>query len=147
MTKQHRVTGSRQTQKPKTKNKKKNENRDSDDCLQDFPEWLEEFAENLEDTEVLAPAHISRTQIRNVLRKWHQNKKSIMFTFTSHKTKIAISACAPKLQRSLQKTLAKTKPRAQEFGDLITADHIFIKEEGESRNNHRPTGTLSWYKN
>ena len=28
-------------------------------------------------------------------------------------------------------------PRATEFGDLITADHTVLNEEGESRNNHR----------
>ena len=27
--------------------------------------------------------------------------------------------------------------RAGKFGDLITADHMFINEEGESRNNRR----------
>ena len=32
----------------------------ADDRLRDLHEWLEEFADNLEDTEVLAPAHISR---------------------------------------------------------------------------------------
>ena len=28
-------------------------------------------------------------------------------------------------------------PRAEKFGDLITADHKILNEEGESRNNHR----------
>ena len=37
--------------------KKSDDNRDSDDPLQVLPEWLEEFIDNLEDTEV--PAHIS----------------------------------------------------------------------------------------
>ena len=27
--------------------------------------------------------------------------------------------------------------RAEKFGDLITADHKMLNEEGESRNNHR----------
>ena len=48
-------------------NKKKNGNRDSDDRLQDLPEWLEEFADNQEDTEMPVPAPVS--QIRHVLRK------------------------------------------------------------------------------
>ena len=42
-----------------SKQKKEDYNRDSEDRLRDLPEWLEEFTENLEDTEVLAPAHIS----------------------------------------------------------------------------------------
>ena len=41
-------------------NKKKNGNRDSDDRLQDLPEWLEEFADNQEDKEMPVPAHVSR---------------------------------------------------------------------------------------
>ena len=28
-------------------------------------------------------------------------------------------------------------PRAEKFGDLITADHKVHNEEGKSRNNHR----------
>ena len=31
-------------------------------------------------------------------------------------------------------------PRAENFGDLITADHKFLNEEGGSRNNHRYAG-------
>ena len=45
--------------KTQNKNQKRDDNRDSDDRLGDLPEWLEEFADNLEDTEVPAPGHIS----------------------------------------------------------------------------------------
>ena len=47
---------------PKTQNqnKKRNGNRDSNDRLRYPPEWLEEFTDNLEDTEVSAPVHISQ---------------------------------------------------------------------------------------
>ena len=38
----------------------------------------------------------------------------------------------------MQKTCAGTVvPRAEHFGDLITADHKDLSEESESRNNHR----------
>ena len=33
--------------------------------------------------------------------------------------------------------LAEDVPRAEHFGDLITADHQILSEEGESRTNHR----------
>ena len=39
---------------------KNNDNRDSDDLLRNLPEWLEEFTDNLEDSEILVPAHISQ---------------------------------------------------------------------------------------
>ena len=38
---------------------KRDNSRASGNWLQDLPEWLEEITENLEGTEVLAPAHIS----------------------------------------------------------------------------------------
>ena len=41
-------------------NKKSNGNQDSDDRLRDLLEWLGEFTDNLEGTEVSAPAHISQ---------------------------------------------------------------------------------------
>ena len=40
-------------------NKKRDDKRDSDDRLRD-PPGLEEFTDDLEDTELLAPAHISQ---------------------------------------------------------------------------------------
>ena len=46
----------------KTQNKKSrgDDSRDSDDRLRNLPEWLEEFTDSLEDTEMPAPAHISQ---------------------------------------------------------------------------------------
>ena len=58
VTNSHQETGAIH-QKLKTKIKKKDINRASDDRLRDLPEWLEEITENLGDTEVPAPAHIS----------------------------------------------------------------------------------------
>ena len=46
---------------------------------------------------------------------------------TSQRTEIARSVTGPKLQG----------PRAENFGDLITADHKVLSESCESRNNHR----------
>ena len=44
----------------KTQNKKKDDSRDSDDRLRDLPECLEEFTDNLEDTELPASVHSSQ---------------------------------------------------------------------------------------
>ena len=45
---------------PKTQNKKKGDDQGAaGDRLRDLPEWLEDFTENLEDTEMPAPANIS----------------------------------------------------------------------------------------
>ena len=45
------------------------------------------------------------------------------------RTKITRSPCRRRHEGSI--------PRAEKFGDLITADHNVLNEEGESRNNHR----------
>ena len=45
------------------------------------------------------------------------------------RTKIARAPC--------RKRTGAAAPRAENFGDLITADHKVFNEEGESRNNHR----------
>ena len=45
--------------------------REQGNLLQDLPEWLEDFTENLEIAELTATVHILMTQLRNVLSKWH----------------------------------------------------------------------------
>ena len=59
-----------------------------------------------------------------------------VFILTSLKTEIARSVRGPKLQEPLAED-ALAEPRAENFGDLITADHKVLSEGCESRNNHR----------
>ena len=84
----------------------------------------------------MRPHTFLMTQIRNVLRKWHPG--STVFLLTSQKTEIAISACEPKMTRApCRRRTGGVVPRAENFGDLITADHKVLSEGCESRNNHR----------
>ena len=53
------------------KNRKRNGNRDSDNRLRDLPEWLESSQKVERTQNCLCPHTFLRTQIRNVLRKWH----------------------------------------------------------------------------
>ena len=71
-------TGADHTRKHPNQNKKRDGNRDWDDCLRDLPEWLEEFTDKPQDTEVHAPAHIS--QDLDSERPWYQNQGSTEFT-------------------------------------------------------------------
>ena len=66
-------------------------------------------------------------------------KESTVFIFTSQKTEIAKSACKLKWQTRApcRRRTGEALPRAEKFGDMITADHKVLNEEGESRNNHR----------
>ena len=68
----------------------------------------------------------------------HKSGTQEAFTLTSRKTEIAKCACEPRWQRApCRRRTGESVPRAEKFGDLITADHKVSKEEGESRNNHR----------
>ena len=58
----------------------------------------------------------------------------MVFSHTSRRTEIAKYAREPRSQGHLA---GGAVPRADIFGDLITADHKVLNEEGESRNNHR----------
>ena len=60
-----------------------------------------------------------------------------MFILTSRKTEIARSARGPKSRAPCRRRIGRVVPRAQNFGDLITADHKVLSDNCESRNNHR----------
>ena len=65
-------------------------------------------------------------------------KGSTVFLLTSQKTEIAMSASEPKITRALcRRRTGEALPRADKFGDLITADHKVLNEGCESRDNHR----------
>ena len=95
---------------PKTqnKNKKRDGNRDSDERLRDLPEWLEEFKDNLEDTELHAPARISQdSDLERPTKVESKSKKHSIFP-NSQKTDIAKSVRGPELQGPLaEDALAK----------------------------------------
>ena len=70
------------------------------------------------------PHTVLRTPFRNVLRKWQQKsrKHSICIHFPKHPN------CAVCLRKKMTRALCRrrtgeTPPRAEMFGDLITADH------------------------
>ena len=108
---------------------------DSNDLLRDLPEWLEEFADNLEDAEMPAPAHFSWLRFGTAYQSAIK-KHSILLT--SQKTEVAISACANQnCKGSLQETHWYSRAQSGNFGDLTTADHKVLSEGCESRNNHR----------
>ena len=124
--------------KSKNKNKKQNDKKASGNRLRDLPPWLEEFTENLEEVETHVPAHDSQNsdseRSTKVVPK--SRKHSIYTHFPKDRncnvclgTRITRAPCRRRTGDSL--------PRATEFGDVITADHKVLNEEGESRNNHR----------
>ena len=76
------------------------------------------------------------TQFRNVLQKWHSGSTVLLLNAQKERncevcfrTKTTSAPCRRRTGEAL--------PRAEKFGDLITADHKVLDEGGESRNNHR----------
>ena len=139
-TKPHEGGPNQPKKKTRTINKKRDDSRDAVDRLRDLPEWLEEFTDNLEDTEVHAPAHTTQDsdseRLTKVVSKLNQG--STVFILTSQKTEIPKSACEPKWYGALcRRRTCEVVLRAEEFGDMITADHKVPNELGKSRHYHR----------
>ena len=136
-------------QKPKTKIKMK-DGRSTKHLLHDLPGWLQDFRENLVDERSpTTPQGFPAPKDRDTASSCHElpmesrakvkpgsGKNSVYTHFPKDpncdiclKTKISRSSC-----RRRAGTLV---PRADNFGDLITADYKILSEESESRNNHR----------
>ena len=115
-----------------------NDKKDKNDPVVDMPFGLEDFTDNLIPTEVPAPAHISQDSDseRSTKVATKSRKHGILTHFPIDgncevclRTKVTRAPCRRRTGEAL--------PRAEKFGDLITADHKLLNEEGESRNNNR----------
>ena len=121
---------------PSPDQKKKDNKGTTGNRLRDFPEWLQEFTDNLEDTEVPASAYISHDSDSERLTKVASRKHGIHTHFPQdrnceicQRTKITRAPC--------RRRTGEAVPRAEKFGDLITAAHKVLNEGGESRHNHQ----------
>ena len=97
---------------------------------------LEDFTENLEIVEVPAAANISRDSDPERPLTVAPRKHSIKAHFPKDQS------CEVRKRTTITRTPFRRRTgdsvsRAEKFGDLITADHNFLNEGGESRNNHR----------
>ena len=130
-----------------TKNPKPNKNEDhdlerGDPLYSEIAEWLQEFRENLVDDRVpeRRDSHASSSHEPSLeptpTRSADLGKHSVYTHFPKdrncefcHRTKITRAPCR---RRDGGAVL-----RAENFGDLITADHKVLSDNCESRNNHR----------
>ena len=128
-----------------TKIPKPNQNEDHDEergdpCHSDIPEWLQEFRENLVDDRVpeRRDSHASSSHEPSLepMRSVDLGKHSVYTHFPKdrncgicQRTKITRAPCRRRIDGVVL--------RAENFGDLITADHKVLSEGCESRNNHR----------
>ena len=130
-----------------TKSPKPNKNEDHDlerrdPLYSEIPEWLQEFRENLKDDRVpeCRDSHASSSHEPS-LKPTHARsvvfgKYSVCAHFPKdrncemcQRTKITRAPC--------RRRNGGAAPRAENFGDLVTADHKVLSEGCESRNNHR----------
>ena len=108
----------------------------------DIPEWLQEFRGNLVDDEipVHGDSHASSSHEDSLeptcKRREELGKHSVKTHFPKdrnceicQRTKITRAPC--------RRRNGEAVPRAEKFGDLITADHKVLSDNCESRNNHR----------
>ena len=108
----------------------------------EIPEWLQEFREKLVDDRVPEHRDSHASSSRKVSleptskRSEDFGKHSVYTHFPTdrnceicQRTKITRAPC--------RRRNGGTVPRAENFGDLITADHKVLSENCKSRNNHR----------
>ena len=127
------------TQKP---NKKETTIERGNPLYSDIPEWLQEFRENLVDDEIPehGDSHASSSHEVSLeptpTRSVDLCKHSVYTHFPKNRiceicqrTKITRAPCRRRNGGAVH--------RAENFGDLITADHKVLSDNCESRNNHR----------
>ena len=108
----------------------------------EIPEWLQEFKENLVDDEIplQGGSHASSSHEVSLKpttkRREDLGKHSVYTPFPKDRnceickrTKITRAPC--------RRRNGEAVPRADKFGDLITADHKVLSDNCESRNNDR----------
>ena len=113
-----------------------------DPLYSEIPEWLQEFTENLVDNEIPGhgDSHASSSHEASLeptsKRREDLGKHSVYTHFPKDlnceickRTKITRDPC--------RRRNGGAVPRAEKFGDLITAYHKVLSESCESRNNHR----------
>ena len=129
---------------PKTIKKETTMARGDPLCSNDFeiPEWLQEFMENLVDNEIPLQGSSHASSSHEIFlepikkRREDLGKHNVHVHFPKDRnceickrTKITRAPC--------RRRKGEAVPRADNFGDLITADHKVLSDNCESRNNHR----------
>ena len=113
-----------------------------DPLYSEIPEWLQEFKENLVDHEIPehGDSHASSSHEAFLERTFKRREDLCKHSVYTHfpkdrnceicqRTKITRAPCRRRNDGAV--------PRAENVGDLITADHKVLSDNCESRNNHR----------
>ena len=108
----------------------------------DIPEWLQEFRENLVDERVPEhrDSHASSSHevsLEPTLKRREDLGEHSVYTHFPKDRNCEICKRTKVTRAPCRRRNGGAVHRAENFGDLITADHKVLSESCESRNNHR----------
>ena len=108
----------------------------------EIPEWLQEFRENLVDDEIplQGGSHASSSHevsLEPTTRRREDFGKHNVHTHFPKDRNCEICKWTKITRAPCRRRNGEAVPRAENFGDLITADHKVLSDNCESRNNHR----------
>ena len=129
---------------PKTNKKETTIERSNLLCSDDpeILEWLQEFRENLVDDEIplQGGSHASSSHeasLEPITKRREDLGKHDVHTHFPKDRNCEISKRTKITRAPCRRRKGEAVPRADNFGDLITADHKVLSDNCESRNNHR----------
>ena len=108
----------------------------------EIPEWLQEFKENLVDDEIPehGDSHASSSHevsLEPISKRSDDLGKHSVYTHFPKDRNCEICQRTKITRAPCRRRNGGAVPRAENFGDLITADHKVLSDNCESRNNHR----------
>ena len=108
----------------------------------EIPEWLQEFRENLVDDEIplQGGSHASSSHeasLEPTTKRREDLGKHNVHTHCPKDRNCEICKRTKITRAPCRRRKGEAVPRADNFGDLITADHKVLSDNCESRNNHR----------
>ena len=108
----------------------------------EIPEWLQEFSENVVDDEipVQGGSHACSSHeasLEPTLKRREDLGKHSVYTHFPKDRNCEICKRTRITRAPCRRRNSGDVPRAEKFGDLITADHKVLSDNFESRNNHR----------
>ena len=113
-----------------------------DPLYSEIPEWLQEFRENLVDDEIPVhrDSHASSSHeasLEPIFKRREDLGKHSVYTHFPKDRNCEICKRTKITRAPCRRRNGEAVPRAENFGDLITADHKVLSDNCESRNNHR----------
>ena len=108
----------------------------------EIPEWLQEFTEILVDGEIPkhGGSHASSSHevsLEPIFMRREDLCKHSVYTHFPKDRNCEICQRIKITRAPCRRRNGEAVPRAEKFGDLITADHMVLSDNCESRNNHR----------